>query len=66
MLQSLLSINSNIPVPMRFDPGGYKMGGGRDLQIIPTVRENVDATRVVTVGLEFILVPKDFHKYTSR
>jgi hypothetical protein len=53
------------PVPMELGPVGIKMPGGLDLEFTLTTRTTFTTDRVVTVRLDAILVPKDFHLHNK-
>jgi len=61
-LALLVDSISGRPVPLSFEPGGYKIRAGADLSITVTRRATTLTTaRVVNVALVCVLVPEGFH-----
>jgi hypothetical protein len=59
-VSGLITPSGGRPVPVRFDPGGRKMGGGRDLELTVTARASFTTLRVLVVDLVCLLVPEGF------
>lgn len=61
-LALLVNSISGAPIPLDFDPGGYKVRAGADLSITVTRRATTLTTaRVVNACLVCVLVPEGFH-----
>lgn len=58
-LMGLFAPSSGEAIPIRFDPGGRKIGGGRDVELTVTGRASITTQRVVSVKVACLRIPEN-------